>query len=169
MEAGVAKPGPRRPLEGRVGVRPAWVQIPPPAPCIFIKAGNAPLCERRIEVKPTGPTNPRLIRMINRLEKASRVNNAPIWRAVAEKLRRPTRARIEVNLWKIEKYAEGETAIIVPGKVLGEGEITKPVIVAAASFSSAAKKKIEEAGGKAYLLDEYMEENPKGSNTRIVI
>jgi len=120
-------------------------------------------------VKPTGPTNPRLIRMINRLEKASRVNNAPIWRTVAEKLRRPTRTRIEVNLWKIDKYSEGVAAIIVPGKVLGEGEITRPITVAAASFSSTAKRKIEEAGGKAYLLDEYVEENPKGSNTRILM
>ncbi len=129
----------------------------------------ATLCERRIRVKPTGPTNPRLIRMINRLEKASRVNNAPIWRAVAEKLRKPTRARIEVNLWKIDKYAEGVDAVIVPGKVLGEGELTKPIVVAAASFSASAKRKIEEAGGKAHFLDDYAEENPKGSNTRIVM
>ncbi len=119
-------------------------------------------------MKPTGPTNPRLIRMINKLEKASRVNNAPIWRDVANRLRKPTRSRIEVNLWKIDKYSEGASAVIVPGKVLGEGEITKPVVVAAMSFSAAAKRKIEEAGGRAVPLDQYVDENPKGSNTRIV-
>jgi len=119
-------------------------------------------------LKPTGPTNPRLIKMINKLEKASRVNNAPIWRDVANRLRKPTRSRIEVNLWKIDKYSEGASAVIVPGKVLGEGEITKPVVVAAMSFSATAKRKIEEAGGRAVLLDQYVDENPKGSNTRIV-
>lgn len=119
-------------------------------------------------MKPTGPTNPRLIKMINKLEKASRVNNAPIWRDVANRLRKPTRSRIEVNLWKIDKYSEGASAVIVPGKVLGEGEITKPVVVAAMSFSATAKRKIEGAGGRAVLLDQYVDENPKGSNTRIV-
>ena len=120
-------------------------------------------------VKPTGPTNPRLIRMINRLEKAARVNQAPIWRAVAEKLRKPTRQRIEVNLWKLDKYFDEETeALIVPGVVLAEGEVTKPIVVAAARFSNSAKRKIEAAGGKAYLLDEYIEVNPRGSKTRII-
>ncbi len=120
-------------------------------------------------MKPTGPTNPRLIRMVNRLERASRLNNAPIWRIVAERLRKPTRSRVEVNLWKIDKYSGESEAIIIPGKVLAEGEITRPVVVVAASFSASAIKKIEGAGGKAYLLDEYLEKNPKGSNTRIVV
>ncbi len=120
-------------------------------------------------MKPTGPTNPRLIKMINRLEEISRLNNSSIWRTVANKLRKPTRARIEVNLWKINKYSEGYKAVLIPGKVLGEGEISKPAVVAAASFSETAKRKIEEAGGKAYLLDEYAEQNPTGSGTRILI
>ncbi len=120
-------------------------------------------------VKPTGPTNPRLIRMINKLEKVSRLNNAAIWKSIAEKLRKPTRARIEVNLWKINKYLEESKVIVVPGKVLGEGEINKPATIVAANFSETAKRKIEAAGGKAYLLDEYAEENPKGSNIKIIM
>jgi large subunit ribosomal protein L18e len=121
-----------------------------------------------VKLKPTGPTNIRLVRMIRNLEIASRVNDAPIWKAVAEKLRRQTRRRIEVNLWKIEKYSDGVAAVVVPGKVLGEGEITKPIVVAAAGFTRSAKRKIEEAGGKAILLDDYAKINPKGSHTRIV-
>ncbi|MEM0016961.1 MAG: 50S ribosomal protein L18e [Candidatus Korarchaeum sp.] len=120
-------------------------------------------------MKPTGPTNPRLVRMIENLELASRVNEAPIWKAVAERLKKPTRRRVEVNLWKIERYADGAAAIIVPGKVLGEGEIRRSVVVAAASFTREARRKIEEAGGKALLLDEYVKLNPKGSYTRIVV
>ncbi len=120
-------------------------------------------------MKPTGPMNPRLIRMINRLEKVSRLNNAAVWKAVADNLRKPTRARVEINLWKIGKYLEESRAIIVPGKVLGEGEINKPATIAAASFSKTAERKIEATGGKTYLLDEYAEENPKGSNIKILV
>ncbi|KAF0134268.1 MAG: large subunit ribosomal protein L15 [Candidatus Saganbacteria bacterium] len=36
-------------------------------------------------------------------------------------------------------------------KILGEGEIKKPLIVTAHKFSESAKKKIESAGGKAIL------------------
>jgi large subunit ribosomal protein L15 len=34
-------------------------------------------------------------------------------------------------------------------KILGEGELTKPLIVRAHKFSRAAKEKIEAAGGRA--------------------
>ena len=37
-------------------------------------------------------------------------------------------------------------------KVLGNGEISRPVTVTAHKFSAAARKKIEHAGGKAVLV-----------------
>jgi LSU ribosomal protein L15P len=37
-------------------------------------------------------------------------------------------------------------------KVLGDGEITKPLIVKAHAFSDQARRKIEEAGGKAEVI-----------------
>lgn len=37
-------------------------------------------------------------------------------------------------------------------KVLGNGEITKPLIVQAKKFSASAKEKIEKAGGKAEVI-----------------
>ena len=40
-------------------------------------------------------------------------------------------------------------------KVLGEGNLTKPVTVRAHGFSASAKEKIEAAGGKAELIDLY--------------
>jgi large subunit ribosomal protein L15 len=39
-----------------------------------------------------------------------------------------------------------------PIKILGEGELTKPVIIHAKKFSKSAMKKIEEAGGKAVVV-----------------
>jgi large subunit ribosomal protein L15 len=39
-------------------------------------------------------------------------------------------------------------------KILGEGEITRPVTVTAHLFSASAKQKIEAAGGKALLVGE---------------
>ena len=42
----------------------------------------------------------------------------------------------------------------LPVKVLGDGEITKPLTVAAHRFSAGAQKKLVEAGGAVQILDE---------------
>ncbi|MCD8298424.1 MAG: 50S ribosomal protein L15 [Opitutae bacterium] len=46
-------------------------------------------------------------------------------------------------------------------KVLGEGEITKPITVSAQKFSASAKSKIEAAGGKVEVLSCPVEELAK--------
>jgi large subunit ribosomal protein L15 len=71
----------------------------------------------------------------------------------------------EVNVGSLEVFAAGakvdEQALrdhgLVKGacdkiKILGDGELTKAVIVTAHSFSKAAAEKIAKAGGKAQLL-----------------
>ena len=113
-------------------------------------------------------SNPNLVKLIDDLLKASAMNNAPIWKDIAERLAKPKRLYAEVNVAKIQRYAnEGET-VLVPGKVLGGGKINKPVTVAALSFSETAKRKIIEAGGKCITIKELIESNPKGSGVRIM-
>ncbi len=114
-------------------------------------------------------TNPNLVKLIDTLLKASAENKAKIWKDVAERLAKPTKHMAEVNVGKIERYLkDGETALI-PGKVLGAGEISRAVKVAAFKFSESAKKKIEAAGGKCMSIEELIQENPKGSNVRILV
>jgi len=93
---------------------------------------------------------------------------APFWKAVAQGLNKPTRKAFKVNLNKIEKYAKPKETILVPGVVLGSGEITKAHNLVALRFSESAKQKIEKAGGKCILIEDYVSENPKGANTRIM-
>ncbi|MFH1594442.1 MAG: 50S ribosomal protein L15 [Candidatus Omnitrophota bacterium] len=56
----------------------------------------------------------------------------------------------------VDKSALKEAGFIksatLPVKVLGEGKIAKPITVVADAFSASAKKKIEEAGGKADIV-----------------
>ena len=119
-------------------------------------------------VKRTGPTNPLTRMRIRALRKASKLYAAPIWRSVAEMLERPTRQRIEVNLSRINRYTKKGDAVIVPGKVLGSGELDHPVIVAALSFSKTAYKKITEVGGEALTLEEALKRFPNGSRVKII-
>jgi len=70
-----------------------------------------------------------------------------------------------INVTALERFSDGETVdartLLETGvlskcvygvKILGRGEITKKLTVKASAFSESAKKKIEEAGGKAEVV-----------------
>jgi len=86
----------------------------------------------------------------------------PLWRRVAGELSRPKRQRAEVNLSKLDQYADDDATVIVPGKVLGAGALSKKLTVAAFSFSGSARKLIDAAGGKALTIDSLHKTNPDG-------
>ncbi|MBS3124613.1 50S ribosomal protein L18e [Candidatus Woesearchaeota archaeon] len=114
----------------------------------------------------TGPTNYQLQLLIAELEQKASESN--LWQRVVQELKKPTRQRREVNLYKISEHAlEGET-VLVPGKVLSLGEVSKKVDVAAMSFSAEAKRKITASKGKAYTIKELFEQNPQGKKIRIL-
>ncbi len=106
--------------------------------------------------------------LIKELKRKSFEHRAKIWKDIAERLETPRKNRAEVNVGKIARYTKPNDMVIVPGKVLGGGEINHPVIVAALSFSKKAKYKIEKAGGKCLKILELVELNPKGSNVKIM-
>lgn len=104
--------------------------------------------------------NPVTKELVSSLEKRNQV-----WKAVARGLRRTRRKRFEVSVAELDRFA-GDT-IVVPGKVLGSGEVKK-VTVAALGFSSTAREKIIKAGGNALSIQELLEKNPEGKGVRIV-
>jgi large subunit ribosomal protein L18e len=111
--------------------------------------------------KKTQTTNKILFDTIQELRKFSNKAESEVFKAVAQKLSAPASQRSEVNVGHLEKHAkEGET-VVVPGKLLGDGKITKKVTVAAFRASESAKVKIEKAGGKYMTLQEYLSKNPK--------
>jgi large subunit ribosomal protein L18e len=92
----------------------------------------------------------------------------PLWRKVAGELSRSRRSRAEVNLSKLERYAEDGKTILVPGKVLGSGVVSKKVDVAAFAFSDRARQLISAAGGKAMSIESLQKSNPEGRGVMIL-
>jgi len=117
-------------------------------------------------VKRTGPMNYQLQQLILELEPKARESR--LWFRVLEDITKPTRQRRIVNLYKIDKYAQDGETIIVPGKVLSVGEITKKVVVAAMNFSTEAQEKINKAKGKTLTISQLIKENPEGKKVRIL-
>lgn len=113
-------------------------------------------------------TNPGLRILIQDLKKKSWENEAPIWRDIAKRLEKPTKHRIVVNLSRIDRYANEGDTVLVPGKLLAAGAITKKVKVAAYGFSAAAVEKIAAAGGECVSIESLVESNPSGTDVRIL-
>jgi large subunit ribosomal protein L18e len=113
-------------------------------------------------------TDPNLVSLIFDLKKMSRDNSAEIWRDIAQRLEKPRCNWAEVNLSKLERYTNDGDVIIVAGKVLGAGALSKKVTVAAYNFSDSAMKAIAEAGGKGITIMELVEMKPTGAGVRIM-
>lgn len=103
------------------------------------------------------------------LDKAGRKRSENIWANVSERLNKSRRARSSVNLWKLNKLAEKHKGkiFLVPGKVLGKGNVTEKFSVAALEFSESAKKALSQKG-EAVSLIELLEKKAKPSNVMIV-
>lgn len=74
-----------------------------------------------------------------------------------------SRRRRAVNLSRISRASKEGEVVVIPGKVLGDGELTHKVTVVAHSYSQAALDKIKAAKCEALTIEEFMKKNPKGS------
>jgi large subunit ribosomal protein L18e len=121
-------------------------------------------------MKKISKTNLRTRKLIAALEKTWRKKRQAIWIDLAERLSKPRRKIIEVNIWKLEKLRKrfGEKIFVVPGKVLGFGNLNGSISVVALSFSKNAIEKINQKKGKHFLFEELLELNVKPSNLMIV-
>mgnify|MGYP001563519451 FL=1 len=120
-------------------------------------------------MKETNKTNSYLKVLASDLYKLSSENKSNIWKRVADDLMVPTREKKLVNLFKIDMYAKDGDVIVVPGKVLGTGDINKKITVSAFSFSKSAVEKIKGAKGSVISLHELIQKNPKGKDVRLMV
>ncbi len=112
-------------------------------------------------------TNPNLKKLIEDLKKDGFKKESPFQVSLARRLEKPTRQMSEVNLRQMETFAKKGETIVVPGKVLGTGELSKPLKIAAWKFSKDAEKKIKKAKGKTMTIRELVKKKPKGKKVRV--
>jgi large subunit ribosomal protein L18e len=113
-------------------------------------------------------TNPELNRLISELYNLSVRENAPIWRTVALRLEGSLANRPVINLSRLDRLVNSGDSVIVPGKVLGSGRISKKITVSAYAISSSARAKLEKAGCQIHDIETVANANPKGSGLRLM-
>ena len=112
-------------------------------------------------------TNPHLTTLVSDLHRVSHENKSNVWKRLADDLVLPRRNKVVVNVLKLGLYSKDGDVVVVPGKVLGSGDITHKVTVAAFGFSKSAVDKIKSAKGSVMTIQELMHKNPKGKDVRI--
>jgi large subunit ribosomal protein L18e len=106
--------------------------------------------------------NPELVETL----KACKHNDA--WRQVGIILARPSKMLPEINLGAIDAQSKEGDLIVVPGKVLSQGNIGKKVRVIALRFSASAKDKLKEKKGEAVSILDEIKINPKAEGIKII-
>lgn len=112
--------------------------------------------------------NSELARTLIALRRASKSHKAPIWAAVAERLNRPRHQVDPMNVGQIERLAHAKDTVVIPGKLLASGRLTKAVTVAAFHYSDAAREKVHRAGGQAVTIDDLLKSHPDGTGVRLL-
>ena|SRR3989344_2004771 len=90
------------------------------------------------------------------------------WIQVAGMLSMPRRKQAMLNLGEIDKKTKEGDTVVVPGKVLGQGEISKMIRVCALSFSKEAIKKLKETKSEIVSIAEEIKINPKAQGIKLL-
>ena len=98
---------------------------------------------------------------------ASLRKKSDFWNEVSDKLSVPARKRVTVNLGSLNEYADGET-VVIPGKLVAGGQLTKKLNIACWRFSEAVLGKVKQSGSKLVSLHDLSAKDEKGNKLRII-
>ncbi|MBT3404910.1 50S ribosomal protein L18e [archaeon] len=108
-------------------------------------------------------TNPEVVETIMTAKKSGEV-----WLNVAGMLSGSRRNCPSLNLGEIDAQAKDGETIVVPGKVLSQGNVTKKIKIIAMNFSEGAKQKIKEAKMEYKSILEEIKSNPSAEGIKIL-
>lgn len=90
------------------------------------------------------------------------------WLKVAEILSGPRKNRTNINLEELNKKVKEEKTIVVPGKVLSQGELDKKIKIVALGFSEKAEEKLKKSGTETLTILEEIKKNPEAKGVKIL-
>jgi len=94
------------------------------------------------------------------------------WLEAAGVLAGPRRKKLSLNLDEIERKIEQEkikeNVVVVPGKVLGDGELKKKITLVALSFSKSAEEKLKKSKTDFLAIKEEIKKNPEAKGVRVL-
>lgn len=120
------------------------------------------LSNTRLKVRVNRKSNPSVAKTVQE------ASNHEGWKHIGKALSGGTRSYASVNLTKINNSTtEGDT-VVIPGKVLGSGDITKKVRIVSLSISDSAKEKLKKTKSEYATILEEIKINNKAQGLKII-
>jgi large subunit ribosomal protein L18e len=91
------------------------------------------------------------------------------WLEIAGILSRPRRKAVNLNLGEINEKSEAGDTVIVPVKVLSQGEIDKKIKIVALGFSEKAMEKLLKFKTQSSSILEEIKKNPEAKGFKLFI
>lgn len=90
------------------------------------------------------------------------------WNEVSDLVSLPKRKSIILNLSEINEMSKDGESVVVPGKVLSEGEIEKKIRLIALKFSKKAVEKLLRAKVAFSYINDEIKKNPTAKDLRVL-
>ena len=116
----------------------------------------------RVKMQIRRKTNPEIVETIMNARKHKG------WKELVDKLTGPSRNYSAMNLTEIDKKTSAGDTVMVIGKVLSKGEVTKKIRICALSFSENAREKLKKSKSEAVTILQEIKVNPKVEGVRIL-
>ena len=116
------------------------------------------LIEKQLKKK----TNPELVETIIACKKHKN------WLEVAGLMSTPRKKHISINLEDLEKKVKDGEKIVIPGKVLSQGEFNKKAKIIALNFSEKAKEKLLKNKIEINNIMNEIKSNPEAKGIKIL-
>jgi len=120
------------------------------------------LSQTKIKSRIRRKTDPELVETISKSRK-----NKP-WSEIAKILSGSTKKQASVSLSDIEKQTKVGDTVVIPGKVLSQGDLTKKVRIVSLSISSKAKDKLKDTKSEYATILSEIAKNPKAEGIKII-
>lgn len=120
------------------------------------------LSRTKIKSRIVKKTNPALSSLIALALKT------PGWSKFAKILSMPSRLHSSVNLSEIDSETKIGDTVIVPGKVLGGGEVTKKIRICSLAISKEASEKLKKTKSEWCEIADEIKRNPKAEALKII-
>ncbi len=117
---------------------------------------------RKIKERTRKKDNPELVELVTVLRKKGQ-----FWQDFARELAKPRRQEVKVNLAKISENVKDGDIVVVPGKVLGSGDLSKNVTLGAFSFSASALSKVKAT--KIEDLKKIADSHKDGKGVKVIV
>ncbi len=90
------------------------------------------------------------------------------WNFLAKILSSSTRKYSSINLFEIDKQTSIGDTVLIPGKILSSGDLTKKVRISALYISDSAKDKLKKTKSEFVSISDEIKSNPKAEGVKII-